>query len=418
MLVYSENKLRYIWNAAVMISSGFLAFYIPLNLQFNLDHVSVFHLIYWLVLIIYFADLIVNFVRFRNGKKAGSLTSTWSSYFIRWFWIDLIAALPLTLFFGSGLFQILPLIKLVRVIAYMGQLHGSEIRFSFSLTLTFFLYWTAILVHWLSCGWIFISGIDPTFDSATNYIRSLYWIVTTLTSVGYGDIVPITNTQRLYAILIQVSGIGVFGYLVGNVVSLLSKKDLVNTRYVENVELLTTALKRRDLSKDLQKRILDYYAYCRDEKMGYDESGFLQSLPDSLKTEVALNLKKEFIEGIPLFKNASDKFIIEIALNLELTVATPGGYIFKADDPGSEMFFIISGEMSVLNKEEDQVLTTLKEGDFFGEIALFKNQPRSATVKAISYCNLYTLKRETFKEVISKHPEVAVQLEYMSKSRE
>ena len=206
--------------------------------------------------------------------------------------------------------------------------------------------------------------------------------------------------------------------MIGNVVSLLSKKDLVNTRYIENVELLTTALKRRDLSKDLQKRILDYYSYCRDEKMGYDESGFLQSLPDSLKTEVALNLKKEFIEGIPLFKNASDKFIIEIALNLELTVATPGGYIFKADDPGSEMFFIISGEMSVLNKEEDQVLTTLKEGDFFGEIALFKNQPRSATVKAISYCNLYTLKRETFKEVISKHPEVAVQLEYMAKARE
>jgi voltage-gated potassium channel len=228
----------------------------------------------------------------------------------------------------------------------------------------------------------------------------------------------VTNIQRLYAIFIQVLGIGVFGYLIGNVVKVLSKKDAVMNQYIENVELLTTALKRRDLSKSLQKRILHYYAYCRDEKMGYDESVFLQSLPESLKTEVALNLKKEFIEGIPLFKNASEKFIIEIALKLELTVATPGGYIFKADDPGREMFFIISGELKVLNKKEDQVLTLLKEGDFFGEIALFKNQVRSATVKAISYCNLYKLGRETFEEVISKHPEVAVQIEHIAKSRE
>ena len=72
----------------------------------------------------------------------------------------------------------------------------------------------------------------------------------------------------------------------------------------------------------------------------------------------------------------------------------------------------------MLNKEEDHVFSLLREGDFFGEIALFKNKPRSATVRASSYCNLYKLKRKTFEEVISKHPEIAIQIEEKARSRE
>ena len=108
--------------------------------------------------------------------------------------------------------------------------------------------------------------------------------------------------------MVQIIGVGVFGYLIGNVVSILSKKDSVMSTYIENVELLTNTLNRRDLPPRLQKRILSYYSYLREEKMGYDESAFLDSLPDSLKDESSFNLKRDFIEEIHLFKNASEKF--------------------------------------------------------------------------------------------------------------
>jgi voltage-gated potassium channel len=332
--------------------------------------------------------------------------------------VDVLAAIPFGLIFGGGYFQLIRLVKLVRVAQFIRRFKQAEVRFSISLTLISFVYWALLLIHLLACGWMGVYGIKPDLDAVTSYISSMYWTVTTLTSVGYGDILPVTNPQRLYAMLVQITGIGVFGYLIGNVVTILTKLDISNTRYKDHVEHLSTATKRRGLSKNLQRRVLDYYRYLRDETTGYDESAFLQTLPESLRTEVALNLKKEFIEGIPLFKNANERFVIDIALRLELIVATPRDDIFKANDPASAMYFVISGELEVLNKKEDRILAKLKSGDFFGEIALVKNIPRSATVRATSYCNLYKLKRKTFKAVLVAHPEIAAQIEELAKFRE
>ena len=126
--------------------------------------------------------------------------------------------------------------------------------------------------------------------------------------------------------------------------------------------------------------------------MGYDESAFLQSLPKSLRNITAIELKMDFIEDIPLFKNAGKKFLSEIALKLQLIVCTPGSFIFKFGDHGKDMYFLVNGEVEVLN-EKEEVIATLDDGDFFGEIALFEHKPRTASVKAITYCNLYRLKR-------------------------
>ena len=414
MILYSENRLYYFWNAVVVASAIFLAFYIPISLRFNLESFSLLTNIYWIIEVVFLADAIVQFVRLR---KSGNSRSTYRSRIIRWFLVDVIAAFPFRLIPGTAMLEYLRLTKMATVAQFIRQFREREVRFSISLTLILFFFWVVLLIHWLSCGWMGVYGVDASQDMFTNYVSALYWTVSTLTSVGYGDIVPVTNGQRLYAVMVQLTGFGVLGYLVGKVVSIISRTDQVRARYEENIELFTTAIRRRTLPQDLQKRILAYYTYLRDQKVGYDESAFLRGLPESLRTEVELSLKKEFIEGIPLFREASEKFIVEIALKLELIVVTPGATLLKAGDTANEMYFIISGDLEVLNKE-GAVIAALKEGDFFGEIALFKKRPRSATVRAVTYCNLYKLERHMFEEVIANHPEVAAQIREVASARE
>ena len=415
-LLYSEHKRRYLWNAVILASTTFMAVYIPLGLLLDMRSMPVVKVLYWICSAVFIADIFVKFLRYK--KESVGSDDPKRTLFSRWLLIDVTAAIPFGALFGAGPIELVRLVKLARVAQYFRGLRQAEVRYSIALTLVSFFFWIAIMIHWLCSGWMAIYGIDPSADNATNYITALYWTVTTLTAVGYGDIVPVTNAQRLFAIVVQLSGVAVFGYLIANVVSIVSKMDAVRARYAEHLELFTTAVKRRGLSRDLQRRILDYYAYLRDEKTGYDESAFLQSLPESLKTEVALNLKREFIEGIPLFNEASEHFLSEIALKLELVVATPGDYIFKTGDAGDGMYFIISGTVDVLNATETRRIVSLGEGEFFGEIALFNSDARSATVKASTYCNLYKLRRKTFKTVITNHPEVAEQLEAKAKMRE
>ncbi len=75
--------------------------------------------------------------------------------------------------------------KLARIAQYFNHIMEVEVRHNKSLTITFILFWLVIAIHWLSCGWIAIRGIDLGIDHYSNYVRALYWNITTLTTVGY-----------------------------------------------------------------------------------------------------------------------------------------------------------------------------------------------------------------------------------------
>ena len=414
MSEYRENKKHIWWNIGIIVATTFLAIYLPLEVV----HVKTYPLVrffYWLATGYLAADLIR---RWRDHQTEILDPSPLKSRTQKiWMVIDVLSAIPFVIAPGYGVLHLIQLVKLARVGQYLNHVMQVEVQYERTLTISFFIYWSVLATHWLSCGWLMVIGLDASNDDITNYLRSLYWNITTLTSVGYGDIVPADNAQILYSIFVQLLGLGALGYLIGRVVSILSKKDPVETLYLDRIEQLTTTLKRRHLPKTLQKKILDYYRYMRNEKMVYDESAFLATVPDSFREEVAFELRKKIMQNIPLFSQVGDAFIAQVAVNLELVIATPGDYLFKKGDAGEEMFLIISGEVDVMAADEEQVLATLSDGDYFGEIALFMNMKRTASIRASTFCNLYKLEKHTFEQVIDCHPEIAAEIERKAMER-
>ena len=107
----------------------------------------------------------------------------------------------------------------------------------------------------------------------------------------------------------------------------------------------------------------------------------------------------------------------DVALHLIPVVLTPGDYIFREDDDASNMYFVVQGDLIVLKGKDETVISTIQQGDFFGEIALFKNLPRTASVRAVSYCDLYKLSRDRFEIILMNHPGVSDEIRNIAEAR-
>ncbi len=110
---------------------------------------------------------------------------------------------------------------------------------------------------------------------------------------------------------------------------------------------------------------------------------------------------------MPLFLGAGDAFIREIALEMHSVVFTPGDFILRAGEPGGDMYFINRGRVEVLGPDGRTIYDVLGDGDYFGEIALVLHQPRTASVRALDYCDLYQLDKAMFDRVLTHFPDIA-----------
>ena len=263
-----------------------------------------------------------------------------------------------------------------------------------------------LVVHCVACGWIALgsgtSGPDP--DKFLEYARGVYWAITTLATVGYGDTSAKTIPQMAYAASTMMLGVGFFGYVLSNVASLLARLDAARIQQDELMDRVEAFMRYNRVPNDLRLKVRSYFRYLWDSHRGYNSGSVMSDLPRALRADVAQFLNADIIEKVPILKGADPDFVRDIVLELASRVAVPGEKLFNYGEEGDAMYFIQHGTIEIISGE-GKLLASLKEGSFFGETALLTSKPRSAAAQAESYCDLFVLSRQAFEAVLARHPQ-------------
>lgn len=360
-----------------------------------------------------------------GGRLLTDRTELRRRYVRSWFVVDLLAAIPfgvLAAAFGGTAGSVLSMLAITRVLR-MGRIVALQrhwrARTSLNpavLRLSFLVLWIAVLSHWIACGWIALDGELNGYPELPPYQQALYWTITTLTTVGYGDLVPEGSPQVWYTMVVMALGAAIYGFAIGNVANLLANVDLLRSQHLGRIETMNSFLRDRQVPRHLQAQVRSFYNYLWESRAGH-QAEMLDDLPDSLRTEIAMHINQPILEKVPLFAGVGAALLRELVLRLEPSVAIPGEPIVTRGEAGHRMYFINRGTVDVLGPDESTVVATLSAGDFFGEFALLTNEPRSNTVVAREYSNVYSLDRDSFNHVLEDYPEVAAEVRRIAAER-
>ncbi len=176
---------------------------------------------------------------------------------------------------------------------------------------------------------------------------AMWWAVVTLTTLGYGDVTPVTVLGKVLGGCAAIFGVGMFAL----------PASILASGFAEE-------MKRRD---------------------------FLHTW--------------RMVARVPFFAELDADQIAAIANLLRFMAASQGDVLIRTGEVGDRMFFIVSGIVNVdLEKGRKAVL---EDGDFFGEIALLHRARRTATVTARSRCELLVLDLKDFRHLLQRTPKVA-----------
>ncbi|TNN16998.1 Potassium/sodium hyperpolarization-activated cyclic nucleotide-gated channel 4, partial [Schistosoma japonicum] len=112
---------------------------------------------------------------------------------------------------------------------------------------------------------------------------------------------------------------------------------------------------------------------------------------------------RALVAAVPFFTFADQNFVSEVVVKLRYEVFQPGDLIIKEGTIGTKMYFIQEGIVDIVTRD-GEVATSLSDGSYFGEICLLTNARRVASVRAETYCNVYSLDRASFLEVLDNYP--------------
>jgi hypothetical protein len=204
----------------------------------------------------------------------------------------------------------------------------------------------------------------------------MYFTVTTITTVGYGDMSAWTRNERyesissnhifrIFAIILMLIGVCSYSFAIGSITNVLRNLDTKEAQFKERLGILDDIKEKSGIANEFYFRILKQLKYDHN-KNANDQFKLLDDLPPNLKHELSFILHEEIIRKFPFFQNKAKGFISLLGPKLKPMKIAKGDYIYQEGDDIDEIYFLISGQVGFVLENElkckNDVYAKVREG--------------------------------------------------------
>lgn len=250
----------------------------------------------------------------------------------------------------------------------------------------------------------------PLLDT---YLGSLYWTVSTLNAVGFGDVSAQNNGELIFSILASLCGGILAGFVIAHMSSVLVDLSETTSAMASRVNSIKAYLAYRRVPKALSKRIGAYFRMFWAKKTCFDETSIMENLTSDLRTELSLFLLKETIDDLEIFRGLTEPKLVATLVRLLKPVSFARGEpIIQQGDPAMEMYFLVRGDVQVFAGSE--VIARMGPGNHFGEFCTVGEDGldvHRATVRPLTSVDLFVLCKRHIEILAERFPIVQERLE-------
>lgn len=435
-----DGSFALVWGGLMLLIVVYQAVSVPFLLAFEVPDSTAMLSLDFACTLTLFADILVSFNTsfYRKGHLVADRKAICQRYARSWLTLDVLSSLPYSWLLQSPFepapsdrnlmrlvtvarmlraFRLARLIKMKQSLNLLQQQLSDQWSVSFTaLSLCLLL---ISLAHWAACAFRYAAAFEPgswlqpyqDTDLWEQYVTTVYWATTTLTTTGYGDVVPLATQERVYGIVIMILSAGVFSYVIGKIGTVITLLEQDENEHQERVITASSFLKTAAVPSEVAYRALRYVDYVwetRKRRTVLDRS-LLQLLSEPLRDQVCQHIFGTVLLRAPALGLFGGPFISQLARDVRTDIFAQDDVIFEQGQTSTSLYFLEKGCVEVFIKFH--TFAVLQPGQYFGEIAFFSAQSRTASVRCLHFAELISLARSSLLELISQHPKARYALQ-------
>ncbi|KAG8576256.1 hypothetical protein GDO81_009815 [Engystomops pustulosus] len=444
-IIHPYSDFRFYWDLTMLLLMVGNLIIIPVGITFFKEENTPAWIVFNVVSDTFFlVDLVLNF---RTGIVVEDNTEIILEpqrikirYLKSWFLVDFVSSIPVDYIFlivetridsevyktaralrivrFTKVLSLLRLLRLSRLIRYIHQweeiFHMTYDLASAVVRIVNLIGMMLLLCHWDGCLQFLVPMLQEFPDNCwvslnrmqnaswgKQYSYALFKAMSHMLCIGYGQQAPVGMSDVWLTMLSMIVGATCYAMFIGHATALIQSLDSSRRQYQEKYKQVEQYMSFHKLPADMRQRIHDFYEHRYQGKM-FDEESILGELSEPLREEIINFNCRKLVASMPLFANADPNFVTSMLTKLRFEVFQPGDYLIREGTVGKKMFFLQHGVVSILSKGSKE--TKLADGSYFGEICLLTRGRRTASVRADTYCRLYSLSVDHFNEVLEEYP--------------